>query len=529
MPSPIAHLDDAWLDVLVLGGGIAGAAAVRELAQAGYRAALVEPRDFGWGSSGRSSRLIHGGLRYLAAGRLGLVRRALHARLELVRAAPHLVRPCAFVLPLREGDPAWRRHLWRTGVTLYDWLARPRRGWPAPREVELETVQVLLPGLAHAEGDRYLLYHDAVTDDRRLTLLTALDARRLGASLCTRCELLAVEPESGGQARATLRDSLDGTLARVRVGAVVNATGAWVDRVRRQLGLEGRPLLRPTRGAHLVVNRPAAAAALLPHPDDGRVTLLVPCFGGLLAGTTDEDDTRAPDEIAATAPDLSYLTRLLDEAFPGTPSPVAAHYAGFRPLLAGRGHPDRLSRRHRIAHEQSAGVPVLSLAGGKLTSHRECARDLLRAVRRTRVRPSDAPRSAQPCLPGGNVTSLDGEVAAACAAGLTKAQAGWVVGRYGARWRELLAENGAARPLAEASLPLAGELAWAIREEALRTLSDLLLRWRVPEVWPEEEPGIVAATAQQLAVLLSWSPARMDRELERWRRERDAVYGPPDA
>ncbi|RMG45492.1 MAG: FAD-dependent oxidoreductase, partial [Acidobacteria bacterium] len=372
--SPLDAVDGRTLDAVVLGGGISGAATARELAARGYEVLLVEPRDIGWGTSGRSSRLVHGGLRYLASGKVGLVRRALRERLALVRAAPHLVRPCPFVLPLYDDDPLPWRAAAAAGLALYDLLARPRYGWPPPREIRPDQARILIPGLELRGVRRIHLYHDGVTDDRRLTLATALDAAAAGAVLATRCEAGSLEPLRGGIARLSVRDLVTGESTSVETRALINATGPWCDRTRDRLGLEGRPLLRPSRGAHLAVEGRIDAAALLRHPRDGRIVFLVPAACGFLAGTTTGDDGCPPDEVRATEEDQAYLREFLHAALPGGHGRVRAAFAGLRPLAAGRGHPDRLSRDARIVVERSAGVPVIHLVGGKLTLHRDMAR-----------------------------------------------------------------------------------------------------------------------------------------------------------
>lgn len=527
MDSPLTSLDGRHFDVLILGGGITGCAAARRLALDGLSVLLVEPRDFGWGTSGRSSRLIHGGLRYLASGRVGLVRAALHQRWALVQAAPHLVRPCPFVLPFPKRGRPWWRLAARTGVWLYDQLSRPRRGWPRPRPIDRAQVEALLPGARFPAGTAFLLYHDAATDDRRLTLLTALDARRAGARLAPRCELVALDAAGRGEALATLRDSLDGALVRVRVRAVVNATGPWADRVRRSLGVAlRRPLVRPTRGAHLMVALPAHAALLTRHPADGRIVLTVPTFGGFLVGTTDEDDERSPDRVRATAEDVAYLEEFLEQIYPDAREAVRAGFAGLRPLAAGVGHPDRLSRRHRIFTQAVAGVVCLSVIGGKLTAHRAMARDLSRRLKALRgIRGAGSRPGPSPFLPGGDLGSIEGEQGAATAAGLSPLQAKWMVGRYGSLWRDVLgSEPEGSLPVGAEDVPLRGEIRWSVEVEGVRTLSDLMLRWHAEEI-SEDPLGLAQACLGLLAALEGWSSSRQERELERWRREREMVFG----
>lgn len=523
----LLEADGQSFDALILGGGISGCAVARQLGRLGYRVLLVEPRDFAWGTSGRSSRLIHGGLRYLAAGHLRLVRESLRARAELNHEAPHLVRPCPFILPILEGDPwTWRMSA-PLGLRLYDLLSRPRQGWPPIGQLDAEQVHTLLPGFTPPGVKRALLYYDGLTDDRRLTVLTALEARRLGATLATRCELVEIKEGSAGRARATIRDQLSGDLFNIEAAAVINATGPWADRVRRQLGLNTeRELVRPTRGAHLVLPGRIDAAALLRHPRDGRVTFVIPGVNSFMIGTTTHGDDRNPDQIDATAEDLEYMHELVEHAFPRLSVTPRAAFAGLRPLVKGFGHPDQISRKARVVSEKGAGVPLLSLIGGKLTLHRPMGNMVADALSKI-VPPPRADEISKTRLPGSGLASVAGEEAAARARGLDATQARWIVAQYGADWSQVLDEAGGelSSPSRE-GIPLTAEICWIWRHEAVRTLSDMLLRWRLPEICSDDQQ-VAERVLEQLRLLNSWSPARVDRERSRWLKERGLLYGTP--
>jgi len=531
--TPLDRYDGREFDVLVLGAGITGGAVARELVRRGWSVAVVERRDPGWGTSGRSTRLVHGGLRYLAGGRVGLVRAALAARLELAREAPHLVRPVPFLLPAPGSGAGMTARFLPLFERLYDLLARPRRGWPPPREIERDQAVLLVPGLSPGLlPERVRIFYDGVTDDRRLTVLTAVAAAREGAVLLTRTEVVRVEAAGDRRARVTVRDGLTGELARSRVRAIVSATGPWADATRRQLGLPARgPLLRPTRGSHLLWPARAEGGAVLVHPADGRVLLAVPTEGGLLLGTTDVDDDRAPDEILPPEEDLRYLAIAAGRLLPELPVPPRAAFAGLRPLLAGPGHPDRLSRRARVVVERLEGIPVLHLVGGKLTLHRPMARRLATHLARE-IGPPPAGERPPGLLPGSPVATAAGETAAARAAGLDPVQATWLVRRFGTLWRQVVEtpmSGDPRRPLGEGAVPLAGELVHAVREEGARTLADVLARLRLPEIarnGDDEEEMALSALAL-LGGELGWGPGRRERELERWQRERDRTWIAP--
>jgi len=531
--SPLDRYDGREFDVLVLGAGITGSAVARELVRRGYSVALVERRDPGWGTSGRSTRLVHGGLRYLAGGRVGLVRAALAARLELAREAPHLVRPVPFLLPPPGSGAGLTARALPLVERIYDLLARPRRGWPPPREIERDQALLLVPGLVpRLVPERVRVFYDGVTDDRRLTVLTAVAAHREGAVVLTRTEVVRVETDGDGRARVAVRDGLSGALARARVRAIVAATGPWADATRRQLGLASdRPLLRPTRGSHVLWPTRAEGGAVLVHPVDGRVLLAVPTEGGLLLGTTDADDDRPADEIVPPGEDLRYLEAAARRWLPGLPASPRAAFAGLRPLLAGPGHPDRLSRRARVIVERLEGIPVLHLVGGKLTLHRPMARRLAACLARA-IGPPPARERPPALLPGCPVATAAGETAAARAAGLSPVQATWLVRRFGTLWRQVVETPMAGdphRPLGEGEIPLAGELVYAVREEGARTLGDVLARLRLPEIARDREDEEEMAL-EALAILggeLGWGPERRERELDRWHRERARAWVAP--
>jgi len=270
---------------------------------------------------------------------------------------------------------------------------------------------------------------------------------------------------------------------------------------------------------------------VLVHPADGRVLLAVPTEGGLLLGTTDADDDRSPDDLLPPAEDLRYLEIAARGLLPELAAPPRAAFAGLRPLLAGSGHPDRLSRRARVVVERLAGIPVLHLLGGKLTLHRPMARRLAAHLVRE-IGPPPARERPAALLPGCPVATAAGEAAAARAAGLGLVQATWLVRRFGTAWRQVVETPMAGdprRPLGEGEIPLAGELVYAVREEGARTLADVLARLRLPEIARDREDEEEMAL-EALAILggeLGWGPERRERELDRWHRERDRAWIAP--
>lgn len=367
-------------DLLVIGGGITGAGIARDAALRGLRVALVEARDFGSGTSSRSSRLIHGGLRYLEQGHLHLVLESLRERAVLRRLAPHLVRPLPFVLPFYRGDrvPGWKARL---GLTLYDWLAgrgNVRRHHTLGKRALLELEPLLRePGLTGGA-----LYYDAQCDDARLTLAVIRAAAAAGARVANYTSVTALLREGDRLYGARLRDEHSGAEGEVRARVVLNAGGPWSDTIRRLEDPGAAPLLRLTKGSHIVVPRTRLGnrhAITFTSPLDRRVMFILPWEQWTYIGTTDTDAPADPAAVEADQADLVYLLRSANALYPAarlSETDVVASWAGLRPLLAAGPEtaPSLLSREHRIVR---GPLGMLSIAGGKLTTFRLMARAMV--------------------------------------------------------------------------------------------------------------------------------------------------------
>ncbi len=412
--SDLAALAAETVDVLVIGGGITGAGIARDAAMRGLRTALVDAGDFGRGTSSRSSRLIHGGLRYLEHGWLRLVFEASRERRILLRIAPHLVRPRAFVFPTHRGGRVKRWEI-SAAVWLYDILALFRN---ANHHRLLSRAGVLRrePMLRDKDLTGGALYWDAQCDDARLVLATVRAAHQHGARCASYVRVAALEKAGGRVRGAELVDVRTGARLSVRAHVVVNATGPWTDLVRRLDDPSAPPLLRPTKGAHIAVPQPRignAGAVTLTSPIDGRVMFVLPWGDVTIVGTTDTDCDAGPDAVAADGDDVTYLLRSANAVFPGARlnlKDVIAAWAGLRPLLANAaGDTGSVPREHRI--EESAGG-LVSIAGGKLTTYRKMGAELVDAVAARlhaldgRDIPPRAPTDTTP-LPGGEVADLD--------------------------------------------------------------------------------------------------------------------------
>jgi glycerol-3-phosphate dehydrogenase len=379
----LGELSAGYFDLLVIGGGITGAGIAREAALRGLKTALVEARDFGEGTSSRSSRLIHGGLRYLEQGHFRLVFEALRERKILLRLAPHLVRPLPFLVPVFRGDrvPRWKI---TAGLVLYDLLAaggNVRRHSTLGKRAVLEAEPLLRERGLTGGG----VYYDAQCDDARLTIATVRAAVMHGASAANYMRVTGLIRTVSGMTGAYLRDELTGETGEVRAHQLVNAAGPWGDQIRQLEDPRAVPLLRPTKGVHVVVPRARVGnrqAIIFTSPVDGRVMFVLPWGEWSYIGTTDTDSTEAPDEVAASEEDVIYLLRSANAIFPAArlaPEDVVATWAGLRPLLAAdpTAPASSVSREHRIVRGPSG---VLSIMGGKLTTWRSMAAELVNEV-----------------------------------------------------------------------------------------------------------------------------------------------------
>jgi glycerol-3-phosphate dehydrogenase len=391
-------------DAVVIGGGINGLGVACEAAADGYRVLLIERQDFGAGTTSRSTRLIHGGLRYLEHGELGLVREALREREALFRRYPHLVRPIRFLLPVYEGDP---RGPWkiRAGLLLYDLLS-PGRSVPRHRGVSVHRALAAEPALARAGLQACFEFSDGQVEwPERLCVDVALEALARGATLLNHVEAVGLESSPAGGWRVRVRDRETGEDAHVDTTAVVNVAGPWVDHVLGLLdGVPGQPLIGGTRGTHLVVRYPDGGPR---HPlftsarSDGRPIFVLPWFGVHLIGTTDVRHEGEPWDARASASEVRYLLSEANALLPGatlSEADVLYTYCGVRPLPYRPGVSEAaIPRGHWVVdHGASGGPPgVYSVVGGKLTTFRSLGRQASRMLRRAL-----GPRPRGPAAPG---------------------------------------------------------------------------------------------------------------------------------
>ncbi|MCS6843959.1 MAG: glycerol-3-phosphate dehydrogenase/oxidase [Caldilineales bacterium] len=470
-----SQLDDRW-DLVIIGGGITGAGILREAVRLGLKALLVEKRDFAWGTSSRSSKLVHGGLRYLREGKLGLTRASVRERDRLLAEGPGLVDPLSFLFTSYKGDHPGRWTM-SAGLTIYDLLALQ---W-SHRRYSPEELRLLAPHIGEEGLVAGLQYGDAQTDDARLVLRVIQEAVAGGGAALNYVaaeQLLRNEAGEVIGVRLARADALPGqaepapTTREVFARAVVNATGAWADRLRQQVGQP--PRIRPLRGSHLIFpawRLPVAQAITFLHPVDGRPVFIFPWEGVTLVGTTDVDHHEPLDGEPRISPqEVAYLMAAAAHQFPSlrlTLDDVLATYAGVRPVVGtGQADPSKEPRDHVVWQE--AGL--LTVTGGKLTTFRLIALDALSALRsRLPDLPAvdeDAP-ILDPLDPGLLPTSLR----------LSEEAKQRLLGRYGAAAADLVAAAGPDElgPVPGTST-LWAELRWAARSEAVVHLDDLMLR-----------------------------------------------------
>jgi glycerol-3-phosphate dehydrogenase len=370
----LESIESRSFDLLVIGGGIVGAGIAAAAAQHGLAVALVDRRDFGGGTSSASSKLIHGGLRYLRLGDVRLVREAHEERRILMHTvAPHLVERLPFLLPLYETGP-YRPWMVQTGIAVYSTLARARLNGL----VGAERARGLVPDLRVARLRRCALYEDARTHDARLTLANVRAAAEAGATVLNYAEVVELRLERGRIAGATV--AIDGRSVEVRARAVVNAAGPWLDAVRRLEDRRAAASIRLSKGVHVLLEPETqwGAALTIPH-DKVRVSFAVPWEGMLLLGTTDTLYDGDPDAVAVAAADVRQVLEEAAAAVEGIrPERVRASFAGLRVLPGGDGA--TASARRETVYTRGPGG-MLSVAGGKLTTYRRIALDALAHLR----------------------------------------------------------------------------------------------------------------------------------------------------
>ncbi len=523
--------DDGPFDVLVVGGGATGAGVALDAATRGLRVALVERGDFSCGTSSRSTKLIHGGVRYLEAAvkhfdrsQFNLVRDALHERAVLLRIAPHLSQPLPIVTPLYN----WLEvPYYLTGLKLYDWLAGRANLQPS-RFVDAREALQRFPMLRHQGLRGGVLYYDGQFDDARMNVAIVLTAAREGAVTANYLEVEDLLVEDGRVRGATVTDRLSGERFDIAARAVVNATGPFTDAVRRMEDPDARPMVTASSGIHIVLDQrfsPPATGLLIPQTDDGRVLFLLPWHGHTLVGTTD-NEAEIEAEPRAHEDEIAYVLRHVERYFdvPVERSDVKAAWSGLRPLVSDPQAADTagLSRDH-VVNVGPAGL--VTIAGGKWTTYRRMAVDAVnQAVSVAGLEPERESTTASLPLVGAEGFSAQGAGDLQERFALEADVASHLNRAYGSFAAEVarMATEGLDDRLVPGQPYLEAEVVYAARHEYARSTADVLWRrLRLAMLDEEDARRALGRVAELLADELGHDEARRAADVD----EAEALLG----
>ena len=532
------------VDLIVIGGGITGAGIVRDAARRGLNVVLFEQNDIAYGTSSRSSKLIHGGLRYLESYEFSLVFESVSERRVVMDLAPHLVNPLAFLFPVYQGSRKSLRMI-SAGMWLYDGLAlfrSPKRHRTLnPGEVAKEEPLLKQDGLQGAP-----LYYDCSTDDARLTLETIIDATRNGAVVVNWARVDALLKNDQGRVSGVIvKNARDGALREVKAHTVINATGPWTDEVLAMSGPRKGKMLRPTKGIHIVVEReklPVEHAVVLFHPTDNRVLFALPWGERTYVGTTDTDYEGAPGDEAATLEDVDYLIAASNHYFPGNQiarGDVISTWAGLRPLVApepevGEMAESQVSREHQIVIGEDG---LITIAGGKLTTYRKMAKECVdlavNLLKLSGKLPEDI-HSGQTFkfpLPGAvgwpeddDHDRVAAELREACKCDLSAEVSRHLIDTYGMRALELAklcaADPSLLDPIVPGRVEIMAQVDFGVREELAASISDIMIR-RTQIFFRDFEQGLgsLEKVAIRMAHLIGWSDEEKQKFIDAYKAD----------
>jgi glycerol-3-phosphate dehydrogenase len=490
-------LSGEQFDLLVIGGGITGCGVARDAAMRGLRVALFEGDDFASGTSGRSSRLIHGGIRYLERAQLHLVHESIRERQTLLRIAPHIVKALAFTWPIYRGARVGKLKL-SAGLLVYQLMAAGR----ARRHFTLNAAETVArePALEGTGLTGGAAYYDACTDDARLTMVNALSARENGATVASHTRVTRLLMESGKAIGAIVKPRFAGEAYEVRARVIVNATGVWENRFTTDERAGGR---RGSKGVHVSVARERVGnrdALTLISPIDGRVMFCLPAGPQAIIGTTDTWTNESPESVHASFDDVDYLLRSANAYFPRarlTRDDIVSAWAGIRPLAhASATNPSAVSREHSIVTDNSG---VISVTGGKLTTYRAMAAEIVDLVQRSLGQERQRAPTDSTALPGADRAE---EIA-----------------------RLQREDESLSIPLVDA-LPYTGaHLVYGVMAEMAQTLSDLLIR-RTHLAFETRDHGssVAQRAAQIVAPLLGWNEEAKSARVREYERDVERMF-----
>jgi len=512
--------DRNW-DMVIVGGGIIGAGILREAARRDLKVLLVEQRDFAWGTSSRSSKMVHGGLRYISHGDIRLTRDSLRERERLLREAPGLIERMGYFFTLKKGQFPGRLPF---GILLsfYDWLA----GIKNHRYFNKDSVQSIFSGIGGSELTGAMYYTDTVTDDARLVLRVLQDAMLAGGCALNYVKAKSLLKHSGQVAGVVLENAESGEQVEIHCKSVINATGAWADRLRNQVNPEKR--IRPLRGSHLVLpmqKLPVKDALTLFHPRDKRPVFIFPWEGTTVVGTTDLDhDEDLDEEPVISEAELNYLLEAVHTLFPNhhlSRDDIVSSWSGIRPVIGSdeARDPSKERRDHAVWSDNG----LVTVSGGKLTTFRLIALDAINAAAVTLgslgIKESDDSVFSAPCVTADELSISN------------KHWAQRLIGRYGNHAKTLLEQASEAErhPIENTAFCLA-ECRWAARNESVLHLDDLLLRrTRLGSVLERGGEALFSDIEKICAEELHWDNTRWLSELARYRDIWSKYYYLPPA
>lgn len=509
---------EEW-DIVVIGGGITGAAVLREASRSGLKCLLLEQRDFAWGASSRSGKWVHGGLRYIKEGQLKVTWHSVREREKLCAELPGLITLKPMLWPLFKGKLASGLSI-RAGLFLYDLMAGKRRR----HSVDIPTVEGTFPYLSAPNLTGAVCFYEGQTDDARLTMRVIQEARKSGAVALNYTEVTGLI-RAGVVNGVTAREEGSELIHSIKAKQVIAATGAWSNRLRSQVHYNHAERLRPLRGSHLVFDQkrlPVQGTIVLEHPRDHRPGFITLFQGRVIVGNTDVDHKQDLQQDASiTAKEVTYLLETVQHYFPDlniTHRDIISTFSGVRPVVdSGEADPSKESRDHVIWQEDE----LITIGGGKLTTFQHIAIDAL--SRAQHKFPHARFLKSQPVLTSQPETfSLP-----AC---FTKQQAENLFGRYGSELREMIAS--AAEPtmsLIPGTETFWFELPWCAAHEDVHHLDDLLLRrTRIGLLIEQGGSGLMERFKQLLQGPLNWSDAQWSAEAERYLALWAAHYRPPE-
>lgn len=510
-------------DLAIIGGGITGAAIARDAAMRGLRVILLEQHDFGYGASSKTSKLAHGGLRYLENFKFGLVKASMHERALLIKNAPHLVKPLPFIFPVFRGapHPFWEVKL---GMWIYDFLKEDK---DTPKHKNLTSHQILqqFPKIKHHKLKGGFLYYDAEMEDSRIVIENVLSARQYGAIALNYTTITGLIKNKDRITGASIRNQQLNIEAQIKAQVVVNASGAWSNQILDNDSSQPGIKVAPTKGAHLIlplINKDHAL--IMTTPQDERVFFLIPWNGYSLLGTTDTFYDGDPNNVNADEKDVSYLLKALHHYFPHLElkrGSIIASYAGLRPLISEKSETAyRVSRDHFIEKSQSGLITVL---GGKYTTHRKIAEDVVDTV----IQCLDSQRKFKLCatqntpLYGGNLlkdVSPNAIKEEASDHGISEEKILHLIKRYGSAYKNILTiikkDPSEGRQICELHPHLFAEVTYAITVEMAKKLEDWYFRRTAIGYTQCKGLRCLQATAQKFAEICNWDQQTVISEME---------------